>query len=237
MKNNINNFLVLIISVIFIWVIDLNSVMAQYTLTVSKSGTGNGTIIGGSINCGSTCSQTSITSGTSIILNAIPDINSDFIGWNVEECIGNGSCNVVATRNSTITATFSVKGSTSVTTPIAGSCSTMMNICNVGTFLDIADANSTNYLWSCLGLNGGTTALCFSPKSANVNATTNPSSYLERIFRPKSKTYVPPDLSTTTSGTVELTVPSGKEILKSLISSIFTNIKTGVENTKNLIGL
>src|ERR1019366_4928140 len=41
--------------------------------------------------------------------------------------------------------------------PISGSCSTTLNQCTLGTFSDVTDTSS-NYLWSCTGSNGGTTA-------------------------------------------------------------------------------
>ncbi len=49
-----------------------------------------------------------------------------------------------------------------VSTPINGSCSATLNQCLTGAFSDVADT-STNYLWSCLGSNGGTTASCSLP--------------------------------------------------------------------------
>ena len=47
-------------------------------------------------------------------------------------------------------------------TPVNGSCGTTQNSCATGTFSDIADS-SANYLWSCLGSSGGTTASCSLP--------------------------------------------------------------------------
>ena len=50
------------------------------TLTVTKSGSGLGTIIGNGINCGGTCSY-SYTSGTGATLNATPSAGSHFVKW------------------------------------------------------------------------------------------------------------------------------------------------------------
>jgi len=44
-------------------------------------------------------------------------------------------------------------------TSLNGQCSLELNQCISGTFNDIAD-NSTNYLWKCLGINGGANASC-----------------------------------------------------------------------------
>ena len=45
---------------------------------------------------------------------------------------------------------------------VNGSCSATLNQCIAGTFSDTTDT-STNYLWQCLGSNGGTTASCSLP--------------------------------------------------------------------------
>jgi endo-1,4-beta-xylanase len=76
----------------------------NYTLTVSKAGAGTGTVTGGSINCGTTCSQTS-ASGTTVTLSAAAASGSTFTGWS-GACTGTGSCIVTLTANQTVTATF-----------------------------------------------------------------------------------------------------------------------------------
>ena len=47
-------------------------------------------------------------------------------------------------------------------TPVNGSCGATVNTCTTGIFSDVADT-STNYLWNCLGSNGGTNASCSLP--------------------------------------------------------------------------
>ena len=47
-------------------------------------------------------------------------------------------------------------------TPVNGSCSTALNSCSTGILSDTPDTGA-NYLWSCLGSNGGTTASCSLP--------------------------------------------------------------------------
>ncbi len=44
-------------------------------------------------------------------------------------------------------------------TPINGSCGTTVNACTTGTFSDVTDTSS-NYLWNCLGSNGGSNSSC-----------------------------------------------------------------------------
>ncbi|MDE1975232.1 MAG: peptidoglycan-binding protein [Patescibacteria group bacterium] len=56
--------------------------------------------------------------------------------------------------------------------PVNGSCSTTLNQCTVGTFYDVTDTSS-NYLWSCTGTNGGTTAQCSLPISSGSSNNGN----------------------------------------------------------------
>ncbi len=78
-----------------------------YTLSVSKSGTGTGTVtsLGGSINCGSICSASGITSGTVTTLVATPAQGSIFSGWS-GACTGLGSCTITISSNVSVTASF-----------------------------------------------------------------------------------------------------------------------------------
>ncbi|MBK7001990.1 MAG: DUF1566 domain-containing protein [Rhodoferax sp.] len=78
-----------------------------YTLSVTKSGTGSGTITSApaGINCGTTCSA-SFNSGTSVTLTAIPAAaGSTFTGWS-GACTGIGSCVVTLDATKTVTANF-----------------------------------------------------------------------------------------------------------------------------------
>src|SRR5207249_8370662 len=83
------------------------------TLTVSKTGTGRGTVASSpaGINCGATCSA-SYNSGTTVTLTATPDTGSSFTGWS-GACSGTGNCNVTLTASTTVTANFA-----DVTAPI-----------------------------------------------------------------------------------------------------------------------
>jgi outer membrane lipoprotein-sorting protein len=81
----------------------------QYTLTVTKAGTGTGTVTSSpaGINCGSDCSETYNT-GTVVALTASPDTNSTFAGWS-GGCSGTGTCTVTMNAAKTVTATFNLK--------------------------------------------------------------------------------------------------------------------------------
>ena len=80
------------------------------TLTVNKSGTGNGTVTSSpaGINCGSDCSQ-SFAQGTVVTLTANPNGTSTFAGWSGAGCAGTGTCIVVMNSNQTVNAQFNKK--------------------------------------------------------------------------------------------------------------------------------
>ncbi|MCX7616105.1 MAG: PKD domain-containing protein [Patescibacteria group bacterium] len=84
----------------------------QYTLSVSKSGTGSGTVISNpsGINCGADCTE-SYNSGTQVTLIANPDSGSSFIGWS-GDCSGVGDCILTINNNKSITATFNTSSIT-----------------------------------------------------------------------------------------------------------------------------
>jgi len=96
---------------------NFNAPANQYTVAVSKGGTGAayGVVTGtGGINCGSTCSSSFITGGSSVTLTANP-VGSTFAGWsggtsNAASCNGstNVTCSFVIGSNSTINANFTI---------------------------------------------------------------------------------------------------------------------------------
>ena len=103
-------------------------------------------------NGGQYCADTSATSYSWI---AIP---GHTYSWWVDACGANDVCTAPA--------------SASVTAPINGSCSTSLNSCTAGTYSDRADS-ATQYLWDCVGSNGGSTASCSQniPISGSCGAT------------------------------------------------------------------
>ena len=78
-----------------------------WTLTVSQSGTGSGTVTSApaGISCGSSCSV-AFTSDASVTLTATPSIGSKFAGWS-DACSGTSTaCTVSMTTARSVTATF-----------------------------------------------------------------------------------------------------------------------------------
>jgi uncharacterized repeat protein (TIGR02543 family) len=77
-------------------------------LTVSKNGSGVGTVRGEGINCGGDCSE-QYGNNTRITLNAIPGTGATFVGW-AGACFGaNPSCQIIMDQTKKVTATFNSK--------------------------------------------------------------------------------------------------------------------------------
>ncbi len=81
-------------------------IFSPYTLSVSKSGTGSGTVTSSpdGINCGTDCSE-AYTSINSVTLTAFVDFGSTFSGW-LGDCTGTGNCVLTMDANKGVTATF-----------------------------------------------------------------------------------------------------------------------------------
>ncbi len=84
--------------------VTINYTPPQFLLTVSK--TGNGTVTGTNINCGTDCTE-SINIGLSNILTATPATGQTFTGWS-GACTGTGTCTVSMTQDRAVTANFVV---------------------------------------------------------------------------------------------------------------------------------
>jgi hypothetical protein len=79
---------------------------SSYSLTVSRTGTGNGAISSApsGIDCGTSCSF-AFSSGVTVQLTATPDANSTFAGWS-GACTGTTGCAVTMNEVKTVIATF-----------------------------------------------------------------------------------------------------------------------------------
>jgi len=86
-------------------------VPATRTLTVSKTGSGSGTVTSepAGVSCGATCAA-KFQQGAKVTLSATPAAGSTFAGWSGGGCSGTGSCVVVIGEvDVAVTATFDLK--------------------------------------------------------------------------------------------------------------------------------
>ena len=83
---------------------------AGATLTVSKSGTGGGTVTSsqGGINCGATCSA-DLDGGLAVSLYPAAEPGSTFTGWS-GACAGIAPCTITMDRAQSVTASFATGG-------------------------------------------------------------------------------------------------------------------------------
>ncbi len=101
--------------------------------------------------CGSANGQTlsSAPSGDALCDNGTASaVTATATGWQWS-CSGTTIGSNIG-KDATCTATASI---------INGACGTSLNTCTAGTLQDVTDS-STNYLWNCLGISGGTPDYC-----------------------------------------------------------------------------
>ena len=117
----------------------------SYNLAVTRSGSGAGTVAGGPIDCGATCSAT-VASGAAVTLTATAASGSTFAGWS-GDCVGSGACVLSMTAARAVTAAFNTGGGTSSTGRLRGVQS--------GRCLDVPNASQSNgarlTIWDCNG--------------------------------------------------------------------------------------
>jgi hypothetical protein len=90
---------------------DLSADSSFSILTVTKSGTGSGTVTAdsGTINWNGSTGTASYSPGTSVMLTAAADSGSTFTGWTGGGCSGTGACTVVMNAGTAVTATFTAE--------------------------------------------------------------------------------------------------------------------------------
>jgi YVTN family beta-propeller protein len=158
------------------------------TLTVTKGGTGSGTVTSGDgmIACGATCSA-GYAAGAVVTLTATPDANSTFTRWG-GACSGAGACQVTMSAAESVSAIFTAQpvtltvtevgtGAGQVTSnPVGINCSASSNQCAaqfaVGTQVTLTASASVGS--SFTGWSGGVcsgTGTCQLTLSADTTVT------------------------------------------------------------------
>ena len=132
-------------------------VLNEYLLTVTKSGTGSGTVTSNpvGINCGATC-QFLFGDATVVSLTATADAGSVFAGWS-GACTGTGACSFTMSQARTVTASFTLAdtvpdafsfGTKSAVTPGATVTSKAETITGINAPAPVTVANGT-YAINC----------------------------------------------------------------------------------------
>jgi chitodextrinase len=104
---------------------------ASYSLSISKVGTGSGTISCGAIDCSSP--PVVLAGGTAVTLTATASIGSTFVSWH-SACNGLGSCNVTMSADQNVVAQFDLIADSTAPSVPAGLASS--NITATGVKID-----------------------------------------------------------------------------------------------------
>ncbi len=92
----------------------------MFTLTVTKGGSGKGSVVSTppGINCDMNCpwASSSYNPNTTVTLTATPASGSTFTGWS-GNCSGTGSCTVTMSQNRSVTAAFQSSTAETVSPP------------------------------------------------------------------------------------------------------------------------
>ena len=165
-----------------------NTLPVTAQLSVTKNGTGSGTVTSSpaGINCGATCSA-NFSGGTIVTLTASVSAGSTFAGWAGGGCSGTGTCDVTLSADTAVTATFNTVSPTSSLTVTAAGTGTGTVTCNgttcnpsypSGTALTIVAAPAATSLFSgwggaCASFGSATTCNLTINANSTVTATFN----------------------------------------------------------------
>jgi hypothetical protein len=170
--------------------VSITFTLVQRLLTVSKTGTGFGTVTSDppSISCGITCKY-DFDQGTVVTLTASASTGSTFAGWSGLACSGMGDCVVTMDAAETVTAEFTLDqytltvdkegtGSGTVTSNPAGiacgaTCADDFDYGTVVTLTTVTSAGSVFRGWSGAGCFGTGDCIVTISAAETVTATFN----------------------------------------------------------------
>jgi PKD repeat protein len=119
-----------------------SAILQHYSLSVTKAGTGSGTVgVGtGTLIWTGNIGTASYVIDTAVNVSAVAASDSSFMGW-AGDCSGNSSpCSLTMPSGKTVTATFNAKTDFSAT-PVSGSAPLYVS------FTDLSISNPSSWLW------------------------------------------------------------------------------------------
>ncbi|MEZ0328591.1 MAG: hypothetical protein ABWK15_03365, partial [Dissulfuribacterales bacterium] len=157
----------------YVWPVRGGQSGSFYNLTISKAGTGSGSITatGCTLSWSGNTGTCRASANTSITLHGAAAAGSTWNGWSggtgsAVVCNGTGDCTFTLGQNSWVTGTFDAVSVTGVCGSANGgvfSAAPSSNLCASGAASAITDSG-TAWNWTCYGQNGGRDAACCAVK-------------------------------------------------------------------------
>jgi hypothetical protein len=188
-------------------------------LTVTKAGTGSGTVTSSpaGIDCGATCNY-SFVGDTVVTLSASASPGSTFAGWSGSGCSGTGTCVVTMSVARSVTATFNTVACPAGT---VGLSPTAINVTQTstasapvgfsgGTFVSGTPGVATVSSSTLTGVSGGTSSITgtgWSHTSGAINCSLSAATLTVRSFT-ISASATPSSIPAGTASTITVTIGS-----------------------------